>query len=78
MLRSINILHKPLGDQQNIALSRGHSVSRLSTFGSVSNYCLVKKVLPAAVVAIKSVQASSPHLHITHTCLMALCPELPG
>ena len=81
MLKRKNILHKPLGNQRNIALSRGHLVSRLSAFCIVSYYCLLKKVLPAAVVSTKSVQASSLHLHITHTHththFMALCPQLP-
>jgi len=67
MLKRKNILHEPLGNQRNIALSRGHLVSRLSAFCIVSYYCLLKKVLPAAVVSTKSVQASSLHLHTTHT-----------
>ena len=67
MLKRKNILHEPLGNQRNIALSRGHLVSRLSAFCIVSYYCLLKKVLPAAVVSTKSVHASSLHLHTTHT-----------
>jgi len=81
MLKRKNILHEPLGNQRNIALSRGHLVSRLSAFCIVPYYCLLKKVLPAAVVSTKSVQASSLHLHTTHTHthtrFMAFCPQLP-